>query len=114
MDDSFAVISATAVSGTFAETVLPTVPPALPGQAWLSFEMTTGAELLTLDVIPMIGDIDHDGVVGPADLADLIAAWGQCPGGADLPPCPADLNHDGVVGPADMAQLLAHWSDSQS
>ena len=48
-------------------------------------------------------DFDQDGVVGPADLAQLLAAWGKCPG------CPQDLTGDGQVGPADLAQLLATW-----
>jgi hypothetical protein len=49
------------------------------------------------------GDLNGDGVVGPADLAELLASWGSCPG------CSADLNGDGSVGPADLAQLLANW-----
>jgi hypothetical protein len=52
-------------------------------------------------------DLTGDGVVGPADLAQLLAHWGQCP----APPaqCPWDLSGDDIVGPADLAQLLAHW-----
>ena len=50
-----------------------------------------------------LADFDQDGVVGPADLAQLLAAWGKCPG------CPQDLNGDGQVGPADLADLLATW-----
>jgi hypothetical protein len=52
-------------------------------------------------------DFNHDGHVGPADLAQLLATWGRCP----APPatCPTDLTHDNVVGPADLAQLLATW-----
>jgi hypothetical protein len=48
-------------------------------------------------------DLTGDGVVGPADLAQLLATWGPCSG------CPADLNLDGSVGPADLAALLANW-----
>ena len=48
-------------------------------------------------------DIDCNGEVGPADLAALLAAWGQCPG------CPADFDGDGEVGPVDLAALLASW-----
>jgi hypothetical protein len=53
------------------------------------------------------GDIDHDGDVDPADLAQLLATWGPC---AVPSSCPADLNGDGSVGPFDLAQLLANWS----
>ncbi len=48
-------------------------------------------------------DLDGDGVVGPSDLALLLASWGVCEG------CPADLNNDGVVDAADLADLLAAW-----
>jgi predicted outer membrane repeat protein len=51
----------------------------------------------------VIGDLNGDGIVGPADLAQLLASWGACAN------CPADFNGDGAVGPADLAQLLAHW-----
>ncbi len=54
---------------------------------------------------PCVGDLDEDGVVGAADLAGLLAAWGACEG------CPADLDGDGMVGPADLAGLLAAWGD---
>jgi hypothetical protein len=48
-------------------------------------------------------DLDHNGDVGPADLAQLLSQWGPV---ADDP---ADLNHDGLVNPADLAALLAAW-----
>ena len=51
------------------------------------------------DITPAGGD----GIVGPADLASLLAAWGACAA------CPADFTADGAVGPADLAQLLANW-----
>ena len=52
---------------------------------------------------PSSPDLNGDGVVGSADLAILLAAWGQNPGH------PADLNGDGVVGSADLAILLGYW-----
>ena len=45
-------------------------------------------------------------MVGPADLAGLLAEWGPCKAG-----CTADLDEDGMVGPADLAVLLAAWGD---
>jgi len=48
------------------------------------------------------GDLDGDGVVGGADLARLLAAWGNAGG-------PEDLDGDGVVGGADLTVLLANW-----
>ena len=60
---------------------------------------------------PSSADLDGDGVVGPADLAQLLANWGRCPIRdecvADIAPAPAG---DGIVGPADLAELLANWS----
>ncbi|MCA9291724.1 MAG: hypothetical protein KDA25_11395 [Phycisphaerales bacterium] len=48
-------------------------------------------------------DLDGDGIVGPTDLAALLAAWGTNPAG------PPDFNADGDVGPSDLATLLAAW-----
>lgn len=52
------------------------------------------------------GDLDGDGVVGPADLAIILGNWGPC---ADPSDCPADLDGDGVVGPIDLAVVLGNW-----
>jgi hypothetical protein len=49
------------------------------------------------------GDLDGDGLVGPADLAILLGDWGST-GSA------ADLDGDGSVGTADLAILLGNWS----
>ena len=55
---------------------------------------------------PVSPDIDGDGTVGPADLGQLLALWGQCKPKSD---CAADFDSDGSVGPADLAELLANW-----
>jgi hypothetical protein len=47
-------------------------------------------------------DLNGDGVVGAADIAILLSAWGAAGG-------PADLNGDGVVGSADITILLSSW-----
>ena len=49
-------------------------------------------------------DITDDGQIDGADLAQLLADWGQCPG-----PCASDINGDGQIDGADLAQLLADW-----
>lgn len=50
-------------------------------------------------------DINGDGNVNGADLAQLLGSWGGCSG-----PCgAADLNADGQVNGADLAQLLGSW-----
>jgi hypothetical protein len=50
-------------------------------------------------------DVNGDGVVDGADLAQILGAWGECAG-----PCgPSDLNSDGQVNGADLAQVLGSW-----
>lgn len=53
------------------------------------------------------GDLDGDGIVGPADLAIVLGNWGPCPAPPDA--CIADLDGDGSVGPADLAIILGNW-----
>ncbi len=60
-------------------------------------------------------DLNGNGVVNAADLAQLLGAWGNpgCDsdddGVSDIVPCCADLNGNGVVNAADLAQLLGAW-----
>ncbi len=52
-------------------------------------------------------DLDGDGDVDAADLAQLLGSWGPaepCP-----PFDPADLNQDCAVGASDLAILLGNW-----
>ena len=67
-----------------------------------NIQLTAVAGTNPADIAPPGGD----GVVGPADLAELLAKWGAC---ADCRSCAADLAGDCVVGPADLAELLANW-----
>ena len=52
-------------------------------------------------------DLDGDGNVNAADLAQLLGAWGPNPGH------PADFDGDGNVDAADLAQLLGAWGDCE-
>ena len=54
-------------------------------------------------LMPRSRDLTGDGQVGGADLANLLAKWGDGRG-------PADLNGDGVVDGADLAELLGRWT----
>ena len=56
--------------------------------------------------VPVPGDLDGDGEVGPFDLAILLGSWGPC---GDCGDCPADLDDDCTVGAADLAMLLGNW-----
>jgi hypothetical protein len=49
------------------------------------------------------GDVDCDGVVGPQDLAAVLAHWGT----ADAA---ADLTDDGTVDARDVAVVLSNWT----
>ena len=53
------------------------------------------------------GDLDHDGVVGILDLAQILSTWGNC--GEAL--CPGDIDGDGVIGFSDLVTLAAAWGD---
>jgi len=59
----------------------------------------------------LVGDINHDGAVGAADLTILLNAW--CPEGSTQR-CNAlsDLNCDGWIGAPDLAILLSNWSNT--
>ncbi len=60
---------------------------------------------------PMSGncpwDLDGDGSVGAADLAELIGFWGQSG-------VPADFDMSGAVGAADLAELIGNWGPCPS
>lgn len=61
-----------------------------------------------LDVqAPVPGDIDADGRIDGADLAVLLAMWGEVTSFDQLI---ADLNSDGIIDGLDLAKLLAGWS----
>lgn len=59
----------------------------------------------TIDRIP--ADLNADGMVNSADMAQLLGSWGPCASSS----CPADLNGDGQVNAADNAILLGSWGD---
>lgn len=52
---------------------------------------------------PCPADLDGDAVVGPGDLAVLLARWGD--------PGKGDLDGDGATGSGDLTILLAAWGD---
>ena len=52
------------------------------------------------------GDLNGDGVVGTADLLQLLSAWGPC---GDCGNCPEDLDGDCAVATADLLILLGNW-----
>jgi ligand-binding sensor domain-containing protein len=78
------------------------------GDIWVS-TISEGVTEIVLTNEVLIGDFNGDGAVGAADLAELLAQWGECP---TKGPCIADIapqGGDGEVGPSDLAELLARW-----
>jgi len=59
------------------------------------------------------GDINADGVTDSADLAELLASWGQDAGASGTPRSHALAELDGESGidSGDLATLLASWGD---
>lgn len=68
----------------------------------------SGAALCLTVIGTLVGDIDGDGHVGQADLAQLLASYGLCDGDGGFDPA-ADVDGDGCVGQADLAALLANY-----
>jgi len=64
-------------------------------QTWFGIPVG-GAEM------PLVGDLNNDGVVDGQDMAILLSRWGT--NDAD-----ADLNDDGVVDAADITTLQSNW-----
>ena len=63
-----------------------------------------------IEVVAAPADLDGDGVVGFADLSELLTAWGPCPPSA---PCPTDLDGDGGTAFADLTRLLGAWGGGE-
>jgi len=56
--------------------------------------------------VEITGDLTDDGVVGVADLLELLSQWGPCPAKGE---CPADFDDDDQVGVSDLLTLLGNW-----
>jgi hypothetical protein len=75
-----------------------------PGPNFDAFDLNLDNVVGPLDLGVLSGnpaDLTGDGVVDAADLAALIASWGQSG--------PADLDGSGAVGASDLAALIAAW-----
>ena len=60
-----------------------------------------GSGLLAVTCPGPAGDLNGDGLVDGADLAQLLGGWGQ--------PGPTDLDGNGLTDGADLARLLGEW-----
>jgi formylglycine-generating enzyme required for sulfatase activity len=71
--------------------------------AALALAASLGAASVASGQTACDADLNGDRVVGAADLASVLSAWGACAG------CAADLNRDGAVDAADLGALLSLW-----
>ncbi|MBW7904264.1 MAG: hypothetical protein LC135_12985 [Phycisphaerae bacterium] len=60
---------------------------------------------------PCPADLNGDGVIGQADLGQLLSSFGKCSGDIGFDPA-ADLDGDGCVGQADLGVLLGVFGQS--
>ena len=74
--------------------------------AALALATSLGAASVACGQTACDADLNGDRVVGAADLATVLGAWGACTG------CAADLNRDGAVDAADLGALLSLWGAS--
>lgn len=61
----------------------------------------TGTKLLTVNILSCRGDMNGDGKIDGADLATMLARWGQ--------PGPCDFTNDGTTDGSDLGILLQAW-----
>jgi Tol biopolymer transport system component len=74
-----------------------------PGAADPEPQVNLEVFIATFEAPPVLGDIDGDGMVGNADLAICLGAWGTNDPAADL-------TGDGTVDLQDVSILLGAWS----
>lgn len=63
-------------------------------------------EVLDCGVATVPEDVNGDGIVGFADLLEVLATFGPCAG----TPCPGDIDDSGAVDFADLLAVLSAWS----
>ncbi|MBL9149991.1 MAG: hypothetical protein JNM94_14980 [Phycisphaerae bacterium] len=93
--------SLTVVSGTSRVGTFDTIDSCVP----VTMQYTPTTAKIVFGNVPIAGDFDGDGVVGPSDLGVLLGSWGLCVDSC----CAEDLDADGEVGPADLGILLGSW-----
>lgn len=94
------ILTATTVPGSAAAATLTTT---VRGDSESSLGLENGTGLFK-------GDVDRNGAVGPADLAQIGLNWD--PSGTTNGWDQGDFDNNGAVGPADLAQIGLNWDPS--
>ena len=102
--DTFEILNAVSMGGTFASANLPSLPNSL---AW-QIEYLPASVRLKVFSSGIPGDVDGDGQVGLLDLTLLLSSFGACTGDAGFLVA-ADFNSDGCIDLADLTTLLGNF-----
>jgi hypothetical protein len=62
----------------------------------------------TYQYMPILGDINGDGIVNITDVGLMVQAWGAIPGNSNWNEL-CDLNNDGVINVQDAGLLARNW-----
>jgi hypothetical protein len=62
----------------------------------------------TYQYLPILGDINGDGIVNITDVGLMVLAWGARPGSSNWNEL-CDLNNDGVIDVRDAGMLAQNW-----
>jgi T5SS/PEP-CTERM-associated repeat protein len=106
--NSFTLISAAAgLSGSFASTSLPTLPP---GLSWLVSYSSSDVVLSVAAGSALVGDYNGNGTVEQADLDLVLLNWG----GAGSPPPAGWVNDlpEGLIDQGELDGILLNWGNS--
>ncbi len=98
--DSFQILSAASIVGSFDSVLLPVAPG-------LGLGVQYGLDNVTV-VAGLIGDLDLDGFVGISDLNIILGNWNQPVAADDW--LLGDPSGDGFVGIDDLNTILGNWN----
>jgi hypothetical protein len=71
-----------------------------------NLKLDDGAQIKTIDISQLAGDVDGDGVVNATDLTYLLSVFNRAP--LNYPN--ADIDGNGIVNAADLTYLLAGFN----
>ena len=104
LGDSFNVITANSITGSFTSVLQPLT---MPNGLEFTVNYTSNLVQLVVDNGTLTGDLDGDGFVGIDDLNLVLGNWNQ-----NIPPANplADPSGDGFVGIDDLNEVLGNWN----